>query len=120
MLEHFRVYPGQGSLEQLRRGCGIYMELVGLRGDVEAVSIGTNEIRRLIIDGCSALENEEMNELVERLGLRLGSRVRRSRSKRSTGTRGLSSRSRRSTGSTSSGEPNHASAARRATPRRGT
>jgi hypothetical protein len=73
MLEHFRVYPGQGSLEQLRRGCGIYMELVGLRGDVEAVSIGTNEIRRLIIDGCSALENEEMNELVERLGLRVGS-----------------------------------------------
>ena len=47
------------------------MELVGLRGDVEAVSLGTNEIRRLIIDGCSALENEEMNQLVDRLGLRL-------------------------------------------------
>jgi SMODS-associated and fused to various effectors sensor domain len=72
MLEHFRVYPGRGSLEELRRSCGIYMELVGLRGDVEAVSLGTNEIRRLIIDGCSALENEEMNQLVDRLGLRLG------------------------------------------------
>ena len=71
MLEHFRVYPGRGSLEELRRSCGIYMELVGLRGDVEAVSLGTNEIRRLIIDGCSALENEEMNQLVDRLGLRL-------------------------------------------------
>jgi SMODS-associated and fused to various effectors sensor domain len=71
MLEHLRVYPGRGSLEELRRSCGIYMELVGLRGDIEAVSLGTSEIRRLIIDGCSALENEEMNQLVDRLGLRL-------------------------------------------------
>jgi hypothetical protein len=73
MLEHFRVYPGQGSLEELRRSCGIYMELVGLRGDVDAVSLGTNEIRRLIIDGCSGLESQEMDELVARLAQRLGS-----------------------------------------------
>ena len=72
MLEHFRILPGKGSLEELRRNCGIYMELVGLRGDLEAVSLGTNEIRRLIIEGCSALENAEMTELVERLGLRVG------------------------------------------------
>jgi len=69
-LEHLRVYPGRGSLEELRRNCGIYMEAVGLRGDLAAVSLGSNKIRQLIISGCSALEAEEMRQLVDRLGLR--------------------------------------------------
>lgn len=73
MLEHLRIYPGRGSLEELRHNCGIYMEAVGLRGDVAAASLGSNEIRQLIISGCSALEAEEMRQLVDRLGLRAAS-----------------------------------------------
>jgi len=69
MMENLRVYPGRGSLDELRRDCGIYMEAVGLRGDVGAVILGSNEIRQLIINGCSAIEPDEMRRLVERLGL---------------------------------------------------
>jgi hypothetical protein len=72
MLEHLRIYPSRGSLEELRRDCGIYMEAVGLRGDVAAVSLGTNEIRQLIVSGCEALDLGEMRELVGRLGLQAG------------------------------------------------
>jgi hypothetical protein len=45
------------------------MDAVGLRGDIAAVSLGSNEIRQLIISGCSALEAEEMRQLVDRLGV---------------------------------------------------
>jgi SMODS-associated and fused to various effectors sensor domain len=69
MLDHLEIHSGMGSLETLREHCAEAMLAAGLRGDIEAVTLGHAAIRDLIEEGCDQLDAETMRELVGRLSL---------------------------------------------------
>ncbi len=69
MLDHFKVMVGTGSLEQLRERCAEAMMAVGLRGDIEAVTLAHAEIRERIQRGETELDQDAMSEIVTRLAL---------------------------------------------------
>jgi hypothetical protein len=63
-LEHFKVSPNRGSLDDLRDRCRDRMEAVGLRGDEAAVVVGVAIIRRLIEEGTRELDADALRSLV--------------------------------------------------------
>lgn len=69
MLDHLEIHASIGTLEILRGRCSETMLAAGLRGDVEAVTLGHSAIRELIEQGQENLDAEAMRELVDRLRL---------------------------------------------------
>lgn len=69
MLDHLEIHASMGTLEILRDRCSETMLAAGLRGDVEAVTLGHSAIRELIEQGHENLDAEAMRQLVERLRL---------------------------------------------------
>lgn len=69
LLDHLQIKAGKASLDELRESCGVLAEAVGLRGDLEAVDLGSAEIRRMIIEGCRELDSEGVREIARAKGL---------------------------------------------------